>query len=75
MVKVKSTKLPIPWSSEVPERYKRNAIIGNLHRSKRVTVNVVDQFKHIKIKVLKAFFRLRFVSIIRYFQSTMDVKD
>ena len=75
MVKIKSTKLSIPWSSEVYERYQRNAIIGNLHRSKRVTVNVVDQVKHIKIKFLKAFFRLRFVNIIRYFQSTIDVKD
>ena len=31
----KTTKLPVPWSSRIPKRYKRNAIIGDLHRSKR----------------------------------------
>jgi len=29
----KPTKLPVPWSSNIPNRYKRNAINGDLHRS------------------------------------------
>ena len=30
----KTVKLPVHWSSRVPKRYKRNAVIGDLHRSK-----------------------------------------
>ena len=54
MVNRKSTKLPITWSSEVPKRYHRNAIIGDLHRLKRISMNVADKVKHIKTKFLKA---------------------
>ena len=35
-VHLKETKLPIPWSSKVPKRYKRNAVVGDLHRAKRI---------------------------------------
>ena len=30
----KETKLPTPWNSEIPKKYKHNVIIGDLHRSK-----------------------------------------
>ena len=30
----KLNKLPIPWSSNIPKRYKRNAINGDLNRAK-----------------------------------------
>ena len=32
----KETKLPINWNSKVPKRYKRNAINGDLYRSKHI---------------------------------------
>ena len=32
----KNKKLPSPWTSETPKRYKRNTINGALHRSKRI---------------------------------------
>ena len=76
MVNRKSTKLPIPWLSKVPKHYQRNAINGDLHRSKRVLMNVVEKAKYIKTKFLKADYPLDFVdSIIRNFQSTMFVED
>ena len=76
MVNRKSTKLPIPWSSKVPKRYKRNAIIGDLHQSKRISMNFADEVKHIKSKFLRADYPLRFVdSIIRNFLSENDVEE
>ena len=30
----KSTKLPMHWKSEIPVRYKRNVLTGELHRTK-----------------------------------------
>ena len=32
----KNTKLPSPWTSKTPKRYKRNTINGDLHCSKRI---------------------------------------
>ena len=32
----KNKKLPSPWTSETPKRYKRNTINGAPHRSKRI---------------------------------------
>ena len=35
----KSAKLPVPWSSNIPKRYRRNEINADLHRSKRISTN------------------------------------
>ena len=35
----KSTKLPVPWSSNISKRYKRNATNADLGRSKRIFTN------------------------------------
>ena len=35
----KETKLPTPWNSKIPKKYKRNVIIGDLHRSKRISTD------------------------------------
>ena len=35
----KQNKLPVPWSSNIPKRYKRNAINGGLHRAKRIAAD------------------------------------
>lgn len=63
----KSTKLPITWSSKVPKRYKGSSIIGDLHRSKRISMNFADEVKHIKTKLLQVDDPLRFEdSILKY---------
>ena len=36
-VHCKETKLPVPWDSKIPKKYKLNVSIGDLHRSKRIT--------------------------------------
>ena len=35
----KTSKLPVHWSSRVPKRYKRNTVIRDLHRLKRISSN------------------------------------
>ena len=63
------------WSSNIPKRYKRIVIIGDLHQSKRILMNFGNEFKQIEIKFLKADYPLQFVDdIIGNFQSGMDVE-
>ena len=38
-VAVKESKIPNHWSSAVPKKYKRNAILGDLHRANKVWSN------------------------------------
>ena len=67
-VHMKETKLPIPWSSKVPKRYKRNAVVGDLHRAKRIGSDFEQEVSNIKTKYRKADFPQRYVdSIIRQF--------
>ena len=54
MVNTKSTKLPIALWSKASKCYKRNAIVGYLHRSKRTLMNFADEDKHTKTKFVKA---------------------
>ena len=43
----KETKLPTPWNSKIPKNYKHIVIIGDLHRSKRIST-VFTKEKNIK---------------------------
>ena len=43
----KISKLPVHWSSRVPKLYKRNAVIGDLHRSKRISSNLKWRLKQL----------------------------
>ena len=36
-VQRKKTKLPIPWTSNIPKRYKRNSIKTELYRAKQIS--------------------------------------
>ena len=62
----KCTKLPVPWSSNIAKRYKRNAINPDLHRSKRISTNFDQEIYRIKKKFLAADCPQKFVeSVIR----------
>ena len=52
----KPTKLPVPWSSNIAKRYKRNSIIGDLQRSKRIATDFEKEIIQIKKKLLAANF-------------------
>ena len=44
----KETKIPTHWSSNIPKRYKRNAISVDLHWSKRILSNFDMEVQFIK---------------------------
>ena len=57
----KESKLPVPWESKVPKHYKRNSLLGELHRAKKISSNFQKEIKNIKEKFSKANVPLRFV--------------
>ena len=64
----KPNKFPVHWSSQVPIRYKRNAIRGDLYRSSRISSCFEEEIKKIKEKYVLADFPERFInSVIRNF--------
>ena len=66
-------KLPVHWTSKIPVRYKRNAIIGELQRAKKSTSNFDFEIKCIVNKYTAAGFPCRFVrSITDNFDSGKD---
>ena len=63
-----TSKLPVHWSSRVPKRYKRNAVIGDLHRSKRISSNFEMEIKVIKRQFRNADYPTKFLnSVIDHF--------
>ena len=56
----RSKKFPVYWSSKIPLRYKRNAIIRELHRSNKVMSNFSSELKRIKIRHLQASLSFHF---------------
>ena len=66
-------KLPVHWTSKISVRYKRNAIIGELHGAKKIASNFDFGIKRIVAKYTAAGFPSRFVrSIIDNFDSGKD---
>ena len=56
-VAVKESKIPNHWSSAVLKKYKRNAILGDLHRSHKISSN----FKLPKQRNKKKYFSVNFL--------------
>ena len=52
----KETKLPTPWKSKITKKYKRNLIIRDLHRSKRISTDFTKEKNIIKNKLKKPGF-------------------
>lgn len=50
----KKMKLPFYWTSVVPNHYKENVIIGDLHRVKNLSSNLEQEVSIIKEKCIKA---------------------
>ena len=61
----KKTKLPIPWTSNIPKRYKRNSSIKTkLYRAKRISSNFTSEVTVIKNKFESTGYPKRFVNSI-----------
>ena len=75
-VKRNDRKLPVHWSSKVPKRYKRNAIISDLNRATRIASFPADEIPKIKEKFLNADYPYKFTnSVINNFQEKSDGTD
>ena len=60
-VAVKESKIRNHWSSAVPKKYKRNAILGDLHRAYKVSSNFELEKQRIKKKYLSVNFPYIFI--------------
>ena len=60
----KEKKKPIHWNSAVPKSYKRNAIIGDVHRAKRISCDFDYEISVIKSKYIKAGYPPKFVTSV-----------
>ena len=69
----KVNKLSMNWKSAVPKRYKRNAILGDLHRAFTISDYHAEEIAYIKKKYRNAGFPVRFTdSIIREYNRGKD---
>ena len=69
----KKTKLPIPWTSNIPKRYKRNSIKTELYRAKQISSNFASEVTVIRNKFESAGYPKRFVnSIIQEFTAVKE---
>ena len=60
-VPVEESKIPNHWSSAVTKKYKRNAILGDLHRAHKISSNFELEKQRIKKKYLSVNFPYDFV--------------
>ena len=73
----KPSKLPVPWSSNVPKRYKLNTINGDLYRSSRISSNFDEEKSNIRANYQNADYPPRFInSVISVFEKrTTKIPD
>ena len=72
----KPNKVPLHWNSKTPVRYKRNAIIGDLTRAKRISSYFQDEVDTIRLKFVTAGFPKKFVdSVIGNYLNPQQDKD
>ena len=66
----KPGKLQVHWKSAIPERWKRNTILGALHRAKRIASNWKEKVKAIKQSFVKAEYPAKLINeVIRDFEN------
>ena len=72
----KKTKLPKPWTSNIPKRYKRNIINTELCRAKRISSNFTNEATLIRNNFESAGYLMRFVnSLIHEFTTAQTNED
>ena len=62
----KPGKLQVHWKSAIPERWKRNTILGALHRAKRIASNWKAEVKAIKQSFVKAGYPVKLINEVIY---------
>ena len=72
----KPGKVPTHWSSQVPTNWKRNSIMGALHRAKRILTDLESDIKEITKIYLKAGYPKRFIqATINRFHDQTDEEE
>jgi len=72
----KPGKLQVHWKSAIPERWKRNTILGALYRAKRIATNWQAEVKAIKQSFIKAGYPTKLVNeVIRDFEIQKATKQ
>ena len=60
----KERELPVPGEYKVPKHYKRNTLLRELHRVKKISSSFHEKVKKIKEKFSKVNFPLRFINSV-----------
>ena len=60
----KENRKPIQWNSAVPKSYKRNVIIGDVRRAKRISCDFEYEISVINSKYIKAGYSPKFVTSV-----------
>ena len=63
-VKRNEREWPVHWSSKVPKRYKRNAVISELNRATRIVSFLADEISKIQQNFLNADYPHRFINSV-----------
>ena len=72
----KKTKLPTPWTFNIPKRCKRNTIKAKLYREKYISSNFVNEVTLIRNKFKLTGYPMPFVnSMIHEFTTTQTNRD
>ena len=60
----KKTKLPVPWSLNIPKSYKMNTMNKNLYLAKRIAPNLANELVIIKKRSLAADYPHKFINSV-----------
>ena len=72
-VYTKPNKLPIPWTSRTPKKYKRNSLKTELYRAKQISSDFDAEVDRIKTKFQNAAYPKHFIaSAIKEFNTPED---
>ena len=71
----KKTKLPTPWTSNIPKRYKQNAIETELYQAKCISSNFTNEVTLIRNKFKSAGYPMHFVSSVIHKLTTAETNE
>ena len=70
------TKLPTPWTFNIPKRYKKNTIKSELYEATRISSNLTSEIILIKYNFKLAGYPMRFLnSVIHEFTTGLANED
>ena len=71
----KKTKLPTPWASNIPKKYKRNTIKAELYRAEHISSYFTNEVTLIRNKFKSAGYPMRFVNSVIHEFTTAETNE